>query len=144
MTSSKLHLNDLASLDIVSFANQGAWLTLTHPQTGLPLVDADGNEWQMLLAGKDSGLYRKASSEAMQRRFADIKERMSPEAYQEEQINVLSVCVIDWKNFVKDGKVLEFNSDNAKQIVAQFPWIREQMEAFILSRERYFLANAPA
>ena len=83
-------------------------------------------------------------SEAMQRRFADINERMSPDAYQEEQINVLSVCVIDWKNFVKDGKVLEFNADNAKQIVAQFPWIREQMETFILSRERYFLANAPA
>ena len=56
MTSSKLHLNDLASLDIVSFADQGAWLTITHPVTDLPLVDADGNEWQMLLAGKDSGL----------------------------------------------------------------------------------------
>ena len=143
MTSSKLHLNDLASLDIVSFANQGAWLTLTHPQTGLPLVDTDGNEWQMLLAGKDSGLYRRASSEAIQKRLAEgIK--LTPEYVENEQIQVLIICVLDWKNFVYEGKPFPFNADNVKQIVAQFPWIREQMDAFISSRESYFLANAPA
>ena len=142
MTSSKLHLNDLARLDIVSFANQGAWLTLTHPQTGLPLVDTDGNEWKMLLAGRDSGLYRRASSEALQKRLAEGT-KITPEYLEILQIEVLIVCVLDWKNFVYEGKPFPFNADNVKQIVAQFPWIREQMETFILSRERYFLANAP-
>lgn len=142
MTSSKLHLNDLASLDIKSFADNGCWVVINHPVTNQPLTNDKGDEWRMLLAGKDSSLYRKATSEAIQRRFSETG-KLTPEAIEIEQIQVLKACVLNFENFVMSGAVLPFTEDNASMLVERFPWLREQIEKVILDRERYFLANTP-
>lgn len=141
MTSSKLHLNDLDALDIKAFADKGCWVVILHPVTGEPLVDEKGNQWRMLLSGKDSFVYRRATSEAVQRRFKETDS--SPESYEIEQIRVLSACVLDFENFVQGGNSLPFRSDNAFMLVERFPWLREQIETFILKRENYFLDNTP-
>ena len=143
MTSSKLHLNDLASLDIKSFADNGCWLVINHPVTDQPLTDAKGNQWRMLLAGKDSAVYRKATSEAIQRRFND-QSKVTPDLIENEQIQVLKACVLNFEHFVMSGEPLLYSEDNASMVVERFPWLREQIERVILDRERYFLANTPA
>lgn len=141
MTSSKLLHNDLAALDIKAFADRGCWLVIRHPMSGEPLVDEKGNQWRMLLAGKDSFVYRRSTSEAVQRRFKDTDP--TPESYEIEQIRVLSACVLDFENFVQGGDSLPFTPDNAFMLVERFPWLREQIEAFILKRENYFLDSTP-
>lgn len=143
MTSSKLHLNDLASLDIKSFADKGCWLVINHPVTNQPLVNDKDQEWRMLLAGKDSAVYRKATSDAIQRRF-EQGNKLSPEALEVEQINVLSASVLNFENFVENGKELPYSQENAFMLVERFPWIREQIETLILNRNEYFLSNTPA
>lgn len=143
MTSLKLLHNDLSALDIRAFADSGVWQVINHPITGQPLVNDKGQEWRMLLAGKDSAVYRKAQSEAVQRRFAGGN-KLTPEIMEDEAIQLLSACVLGFEYFVTDGKELPFNAENAFMLVERFPWLRDQIEAVILDRERYFLDNMPA
>lgn len=144
MTLSKSPLSsDLNDLDIKSFANHGIEVEVVHPVTGIPLKGLDGEPWIIKLIGKDSDKYRKLNSDIIQRRFTNQSDRqkITPEDIEEERHLVLSGCILDWKNFVKDSQVFHFSKENAEYMVRQFPWFAEQIESVIISRERYFLAN---
>jgi hypothetical protein len=127
---------DLSNLEI----QEGAWLTLLHPTTGLP------TDIRIHLAGIDSQRYRDFERKVSNRRLKQAFRRGGPrhvvtrEELDEEAIDLLVACTLGWENMVEAGKEQECTSENAKRIYTEYTWIREQVDAFIGDRSN-FLSN---
>lgn len=95
--------------------------------------------------GKESpkvkAFYRKFGAE-MQHKEQMAKKRnrdVDPMTFDEIEdfaIESALVRIISWRGFEEDGKKLEFTQENAKRILKEHPWIREQV-----TEESELLAN---
>lgn len=122
---------DLASLDTVAAAEQGAVFRPEHPVTGDPL----GIE--ITLAGADSAIFRRAQNALLDRRMAGRKKKLSSEEIQAESSGLLAACTLSWKGMVVDGQEVPCGRDAAGALYLRFPWLREQADAFISERRNY-------
>lgn len=126
---------DFASRDVAAKAEQGAELEVLDPVTG----EAVGV--YITLAGADSAVHRKALTAASKRRLNGQKgfrnKGWDPEKMQEESIEILATCTLSWKGVLVDGAPLPCSRDNAIKMYTRFPWLREQVEAFISDRSEY-------
>jgi len=122
---------DLKELNITPKSNEGAWCTLEHPVTGEEL------DIQIKLAGTDSDIYRETIRKQINRRLKKGIKRLSLEETENENLELLVACTLDWKNVVYEGEPLECTPENVKFIYSQFPWIKEQVDDFIGDRANY-------
>ena len=122
---------DLAKLDILSPANEGVWMELEHPVTGEPLGI------KIKVAGVDSDYYRKEMRRQQNKRLKKGIRTISAEELENEVIELLVACTLDWEGIEYEGKVLECNKENARMIYKKFPWIREQVDNFINDRANF-------
>lgn len=126
---------DFASRDVAAKAEEGAELEVLDPVTG----EAVGV--YITLAGADSAVHRKALTAASKRRLNGQKgfrnKGWDPEKMQEESIEILATCTLSWKGVTLEGAALPCSRDNAIKMYTRFPWLREQVEAFISDRSEY-------
>jgi len=122
---------DLAKLDTLSPANEGVWMELEHPVTGEPLGI------KIKVAGVDSDYYRKEMRRQQNKRLKKGIRTISAEELENEVIELLVACTLDWEGIEYEGKVLECNKENARMIYKKFPWIREQVDNFINDRANF-------
>lgn len=129
---------DLADLDTVAPANDGAEMSLRHPATQTPLHDENGREVTITLAGIDSDAFRKAQRAAINKRIANGgRTKILAEEYETEQIEMLIRCTLTWHGIVLDGEKLECTATNARRLYQALPWVREQADQFIADRANF-------
>ena len=126
---------DFASRDVAAKAEEGAELEVLDPVTG----EAVGA--YITLAGADSVVHRKAVANISKRRFNNQKgfrnTGFDPERMEAESIEILAACTLSWKGVTLEGAALPCSRDNAIKMYTRFPWLREQVEAFISDRSEY-------
>jgi len=123
---------DLAFLDTAAVAEQGAELALLHPGTGKALGIT------IRLAGVDSDIYRKASRKITEKRLNRGRVgKLDLEAVEDEGLTVMAACTLGWSGVVVDGQELPCTRDNAQAVYRRFPWIREQVDAFMGDRANF-------
>lgn len=122
---------DLAQLDLTAKSNDGEWLELEHPVTGEPLGI------KIKLAGVDSDIYKKQLRKLQDRRLRKGLRTITAEEFEEEQLQLLVACTLDWKGMIYEGKELEPTKENIRMIYEKFGWIREQVDNFIGDRRNF-------
>lgn len=128
---------DLSKLKTAK-ADEGATLELLHPST-MDVIEG----MTITLLGQDSQVYRKLSLGKQQAALNRMKrgkkaEDLDAEKLSEDSINDLVKLTVAWTGFERDGKPVEFNEVNVKNIYTEFPWIREQAQEFIADRANFF------
>lgn len=125
---------DLSKLEM----QEGAWLTLLHPTTGV------ATDIRIQLAGLDSARYREHERKISNRRLKQSLRRGGPrqvvtkEELDAEAIDLLATCTLAWENIVENGEPLECTAENARRVYTEYPWIREQVDAFVGDRSNFF------
>ena len=126
---------DFATRDVAAKAEVGAELEVLDPITSEP-VGA-----YITLAGADSTIHRKAAANVSKRRFNSQKgfrsKSFDVEKMEAESIEILAACTLSWKGVTLEGAALPCSRDNAIKMYTRFPWLREQVEAFISDRSEY-------
>lgn len=133
MTKTEAKYDLGASLDTVTYCNGGATidiLDVNQKRTGLKIT----------VRGKHSDAFREtmrenvdaANTRAMLARQKGKPIPVQSQADQEaEGIDLLVVCTIGWENMTVDGKELEFNVPNARDVYKRFPEVRRQVDEAI-------------
>ena len=131
---------DLSKLNTAAKSNEGAWMPLRDPGTFQVLLDDAEAPVQIQLAGVDSDIYRKAQRRITNMRLSS-KRGMSPkltaEEMEAEALDILARCTMAWTGIVENGKSVPCDYDNARKLYATYPWIREQVDAFVNDRANF-------
>ena len=123
---------------------EGATLELRHPATG-EILKYGGKKDQehtmhLILAGVDSDAYKKAQRKVTDRRFKQQQKfrqlRLTSSMLEDEAIEILTAVTLGGKLFM-DGKEVTVDANNAGEIYREYPWIKEQADAFIEDRSNF-------
>lgn len=132
---------DLSELDSVKAAEQGAAMELLHPVSKAPLKQADGTPITITLAGTDSDRFRKAEREKANRRLnATTRKPLDVDTFKADGIDLLVACTITWSGIKVAGELLDCTPANAARVYKEFPWIKEQVDAFAAERSNFLKA----
>lgn len=109
--------------------------TVEKHETGaeMRVKDESGKELDMYitLAGVDSKVFRKAKSE-LQRRILNGEDNS-----EELRASALADVSIGWRGFMDDGEEIEFSREIIEQLYNNAPYVMEQADLFINSRENF-------
>lgn len=135
---------DLATLTIIEGANQGALMPIIHPNTLEVLLDNEGNEMWIKLAGEDSTVYRETTRKTLNRRLAHAQERgrasLTQEELEAEALTRLVKCTLAW-HLIIDSKTPECTEKEVRRVYQNFPWLYDQVTRFVHERH-HFLASS--
>ena len=117
-------------------------LTLRHPVTGEPLSDDDGAA-TIRLRCVDHEVVQKAARKRLAESLEITKKdpAKSLEVSYKNIIENLVSATVSWEKIQLEGEVLEYSEDNARKLYRRFPWIREQVDAFMSDRANFFKAS---
>lgn len=129
-------------------AEEGAWLTLSHPHTGddLPI--------QIKLAGKDSKRFTDAENSDVNKRLAVQKRTgsqpdLSVELVRQRGARLLAAVTLEWKSLDGEGwvpqvcvqgQMLACTASHAKQLYMNQAWVMEQVDEFVGKRSNFGVA----
>jgi hypothetical protein len=135
-------VTDLEALTTVSLSEQGAFLHLTHPGTGLKLNNGDGQPMGLLLRGKDSTVVAAKEREISQRRIDGAlavgrRPRIDANSLNVDAIELLVAATKEVRNLVLRGQPVANTPQAFTQLYTDFPWIREQVDTFIADRANF-------
>jgi len=129
---------DLTTIDTVKGSNEGFDVKIFHPGT---LVDLD---IVISVLGKDSDEFQKISRAQSKRRLTKVSKGgfrtntpVSVEEIEQDGIELLAACTTGWKGIVIEGKEIPFSKENAVDLYARFPWIKEQVDTAIGDRANF-------
>lgn len=129
--------NDLAAFDTAQNGNDGARMVVRHPETYQPLMAADGQEVTILVAGADSEVAQKAVRKATNKRLASRRLKLKAEELEEEKIETVALCTLDWHGIVVDGEQVPCTVENVKKVYRRFRWLMDQVDEFSGDRANY-------
>jgi hypothetical protein len=134
---------DLAEFDTTKSSDEGAWLNLRSPSSGVELKSG-GQPIMLHLLGRDSEIFRKSSRAASNRRLkANSRNRNNTPTAEDIEADgkrLIIDCTIGWKNVVVDGVALEFSAQAVEEFYKRFPAFFEQADEFIGGRENFLKA----
>jgi hypothetical protein len=130
---------DLASIDTIKDANNGAEIELFHPTEGTDLDIHIG------LLGKDSDKFRQVQAQQGRKRTQKLQKTgfrigIGADEIEQDAIELLASVTTGWRNMVMGGKEVPFSYENAVVIYTKYPWIREQVDAAVGDRSRFTTA----
>lgn len=124
-------ITDLTQLKTEVLSDEGAWLTLEHPVTGVPLSA------EIKLAGIDSKIYQKQVRKNQDRRLKRFRLKTSSNELENERLSLLVAITLEWKDVAEDGQALEHTLENARHLYTEYSWIREQVDEFAGDRANF-------
>lgn len=129
---------DLATLDSVKAANEGAAMEVLHPTSNVPLKDDQENPITITLIGQDSDKVKKRQRLEMNKRLkAGRRSTMTAEELEEQGLELLAFCTVSWSGIKLDGQLLDCTADNAMKVYKRVPWLREQVDSFVGDRANF-------
>jgi len=127
-------------LDIVSAAEQGAWMIVIGPD-GVPM------DSRIRLLGADSQAFKEAVAETVADKAVELgniagnpsKEHTlkMAEFNRRATANHLAAVSAEWENIDWKGKPMECTPENAAKLYHRLPWLSEQASAFVANRSNY-------
>ncbi|QPB10617.1 hypothetical protein [Bacteriophage sp. 438212] len=134
---------DLSTLDTSELANQGALLELRDP-AGNPVLQEDGSPVTLILLGEDSDVVTQINNRNANqflRGTSGSGQSVTAEMSRTNEINKFAAATVAWSGIVVDGEEVPFSTDAAKGLYRRFPWIRDQVRAFIGDRANFTKAS---
>jgi hypothetical protein len=134
---------DLISLNTTKACNAGAEVEIRHPVTNVPIG------MQVRVLGRDSDTFKEHTRDTLNARLrreamaakrgkdADLR---TVETIEQENMDLLVACTVDWSNVAIDGKELPFEEANVRRVYKEYPWIYDQVNEAIGTLEN-FLKN---
>lgn len=123
---------DFSKLNLTTVSDEGAWMHVTHPVTGVELPNT-----RILIAGKDSDRYKKSLNKYANDR-AKRGGKLTAEAIESANIRIVSACVIEWEGVEEDGQALDCKEPVVVLLLAKYRWLYEQVDLFIADRGNFF------
>lgn len=129
---------DLSAFD-AKHADNGADMVLENPSTG-EAFEHKGKPITIRLAGTDSKVYRKKAKEINDKRLVGMMKNRNkaPSMSEREQCELLASCTLGWYGVGNADGDITFSYDAAVDLYEQFPWIKDQVDAFIGDRANFF------
>lgn len=128
---------DLSKLDTVAGSNKGGVLKLLHPVNNSVLNDSKGKkpkDYFITLLGEDSDLFRNSVKrdyeKSLKKKTEDIDKDIRDSAQR------LAKCTTDCY-FIEDGKPIDCTTQEMFRIYMKYPWIREQVQAYMKDRANF-------
>lgn len=126
-------------MDLIKFEPrlEGERMHLKDPISGAKLFDEkSGEPVEILLVSRDSREYREATRRVTEKRLG-LGRRPSFEELEGEAIDVLVCCTKGWDNITLRGEALPCTEGNARMLYTNFPFVKEQVDAFVGSRANF-------
>lgn len=133
---------DLSKLDTRKACEAGAVMELFYE--GSPVLqDDEKTPVTITLRGKDSDTVQRAvRRRADNRAEARKPAKVTLDTLEAEGVEGLADCTIGWDGMVVDGETITCTRETVIEVYTRFPWLREQVEAFVNARTN-FLKLAP-
>lgn len=122
---------DLEALDTGKTSDEGQWMELENPKNSEPL------DMHIKLLGKDSEAYKKQVRKNQDRNLKKGFRKLKAENLENETIELLAACTIDWKGIIYQGNELEFTKENVRWLYKTYDWAKEQADEFIGDRGNF-------
>ena len=131
-------------LDAVGTPVESNYVTLYHPTTDEPLMDEQGNTMWIEVYGQDSKHYKQVQHNQTNRRLQKAQRTNSRAMVTAEQqesmgLELLAKCTKKW-HIILGGEEPECTEDKARELYQNYPWVRDQVDAFMHDRKS-FLKN---
>ena len=128
-------------LDSVGTPIESNYVILQHPATDEPLMDDQGNKMWIEVYGQDSRHYKGVQHSQTNRRLQKAQRsggRASVTAEQQESmaLELLAKCTKGW-HIILGGEAPECTEDNARELYQNYPWVRDQVDAFMHDRKAF-------
>jgi molecular chaperone DnaK (HSP70) len=122
------------SLRDVGTVKDTTTITLYHPATGKDLLNADKTPMTITLHGPYSERYKSVLRDQQQRRMTDMtraaaRTSMTPEEVEALSQELLIRCIEDWSITLEGDEKLAFSVDAVESVMAEFPWLKDQVNA---------------
>lgn len=137
---------NISSIDSRSAAGAGSVMTVRHPVSGEPLLtEATEHEKArpvtITLLGTDSEVAEKIQREAQRRRLKKgFGHKTTPEELDASTLDLLAALTVAWDGIGNAEGEIECTVENAKQIYRDFPWIKKQVDEYVVDLGN-FLGN---
>lgn len=119
------------SLRDVGTVKETTTVTLTHPATRKPLLNADKTPMTITIHGPYSERYKTVIRDQQQRRMADMTRgemgNMTPDEVDEFAQELLLRCIDGWDLTLEGDEKLPFTPDAVESVMTEFPWVRDQV-----------------
>jgi hypothetical protein len=127
-------MTDLATLDTNKASEEGVWCDIENPKTG-ELTDI-----RIKVLGIDSKAYqnqtRKIQDKNLKKGFRGMK-TLKTETLDNNKIDLICVCTVEWENVTYNGEVLECTMENKRWLYKTFRWIFDQVDEFVGDRGNF-------
>jgi len=126
-------MTDLSQMEQTNLSDDGVWMEVEDP-SGNPLGI------HLLLAGSDSKYYqqelRKQQNKALKKRRPG---QMKAEEVENNNVELLAGCTLNWQGVDYQGQELECNRDNVRWLYKNQPlaFIKDQADEFIGERSNF-------
>lgn len=122
---------DLAKLNVSEAAETGFKMQVVHPVTRQPIdgafITVRGDDSKTVQKWIRGVIARRQSEELMAKRRGKEAEPLSFAEAEEQANEGAAKRVIGWEGIANGKTELQFSEDNAKQLFAEHPWIRDQV-----------------
>lgn len=138
---------DLSDLNTTKAGDDGAWMAVLHPDTGMPLFsdDEQTRPMRIRLLGCDAkalkAVVHRLANKRAETATSGGKQRLVPaEALEADRLEYLVEATVAWENLTEGGAEIPFSRDAARRLYADLPWIREQADRFCGDRGNFIPA----
>lgn len=123
---------DLSQMEQSNKADEGVWKEI-EDASGTPL------DIHLLLAGADSEAYQKELRRQQDKLLKKGRMKLSAEEAENNSVELLAACTLDWRNVEYNGDALECNRKNARWLYKnpRLSFIRDQVDEFIGDRANF-------
>ncbi len=117
--------------DLSAKQEEGFDVEITHPKTGEHIGAV------IRVAGPDSKRVRTARAIVVNERIEQKIKKLSADRMEEESNRITAASIISWSGIQVAGKEFEYNKQNAFRLMTNYPFIREQLDAFVGDRANF-------
>lgn len=122
---------DLSKLDTQTKSDEGVWIHLRHPVTGMEL------DTEFHVYGVDSDRFKAVNDRIVERRRRSTSLLPDQKTRDAENMERLLECVDGWRHMEWEGKELPFSRDNLEMIYTRRRWVTQQIDIMMADRQHF-------
>lgn len=119
-------------------------MQLVHPATGVDL-ETDGKPVRLFILGPDTpkmqAIERAIQGKRLKAASRTGKVSLTVEEIEAETIDRLATSIVGWENLQRGGKPLEYSHEEARKLMRDLVWMRDQVDAFGRDRGNFLAAS---
>ena len=132
---------DLSAINLTAAADKGAEFELVHPVTSEPLgvfITVLGKDSDVFQSNIKNRVNEKMRKEAVLSKVSRNTGIRTVEQGEAENVELMALCTIGWKNVTWEGVELPFSFTNAQMLYRERSWILEQVDTAVGNIELFF------